>query len=217
MNQNRKPLLLLFGIWLFSITCQAQSLSLPQITQKIEEARAGVEDLQAKASFGFQLRVGIIPYSETLYGKYLFQKPDRHKLDFPTAPSYLKSVPSMFSWALPSTEKYEAKVSGPTLWGPGGRIYQLVFTPRNPSSQTSHIKVIVDAEHWRVARQETSYRDGGSVLLSFNYLEGSQYPLLEKVTGTIDIPGYKLKGNAMLTLSEHRVNEGLEPTVFPTP
>lgn len=195
---------------------QAQSLNLQQVTHKLEAARAGVEDISAKAEFSFRLNVGILPYNDVLRGSYYFKKPDRHRLDFPDAPSYLKSVPSMFSWKLPSAEKYEATVTGPTLTDKGERLYQMLFVSKNPASKTASINVIVDATKWRVARQDTLYRDGGSVLLTFSYIE---YPkkglqLLEKVAGKIDIPAYSLKGTAALVLSEQKVNQGVDDSVF---
>jgi hypothetical protein len=204
-----------------SSAAQAQSLNLQQVTHKLEEARAGVEDISARAEFSFRLNVGIIPYNDTLRGNYYFKKPDRHRLDFPDAPSYLKSVPSMFSWKLPSAEKYEATVTGPTLTDKGEPFYQMLFTSKNPASKTASINVVVDAIRWRVARQDTLYRDGGSVLLTFSYIEHLSsgrrekgLSLLEKVSGTIDIPAYRLRGTAALILSEQKVNKGVDDSVF---
>lgn len=120
----------------------------------------------------------------------------------------------MFSWQLPSAEKYEARVVGPVREGQGAPVYQLVFTPRNPSSKTASITMIVDALKWRVTRQDTLYRDGGSVLLKFSHLEQNGLPLLEKVAGQIDIPGYRLKGTASISLLEHKANQGVDDSVF---
>lgn len=191
----------------------AQSLSLAQVTEKMQKRRAGIDDIAARAELSFRLNVGILPYNDNLYGSYYFKKPDRHRLDFPDAPSYLKSVPSMFSWKLPSAEKYDSKVVGP-MDDKGMRVYQLVFTPKNPASKTASITVIVDAKEWRVARQDTLYRDGGSVLLDFAYQDWKGHPLLERVSGQIDIPGYSLRGNAAITLSEQQVNKGVNDAVF---
>jgi outer membrane lipoprotein-sorting protein len=204
-------LLLLF---LIGSPSHGQSLNLQQVVQKMEKAREGVADIEAKAELSFRLSVGIIPYSDALHGSYFFKKPDRHRLDFPDAPSYLQSVPSMFSWKLPSSEKYDALVTGPTLTSTGERVYSLLFTSKNPDSKTDSITVTVDAARWRVARQDTLYRDGGSVLLTFGYIEQKGLPLLERVAGKIDIPAYRLKGNASISLSEQKVNQGVDDSVF---
>lgn len=204
--------LLLLGC--LASTGYAQSLSLAQVKEKMEAARAGVEDVQAEARFSFRLSVKILPYSDTLNGTYFFKKPDRHRLDFPDAPSYLKSIPSMFSWKLPSAEKYDAVVTGPSEDGNGQPIYQLLFTSRNPSSKTSTITVLIDARKWRVISQDTLYRDGGSVLLAFAHHDDHGLPLLQKVTGLIDIPSYSLKGTAAIDLSRHKINQGLEEAIF---
>ena len=192
----------------------AQTLSLKQVTDKMEAARSGVQDISAKAQLAFQLSVGILPYNDTLFGSYYFKKPDRHRLDFPNAPSYLKSVPSMFSWKLPSPEKYDSKVTGPYNSGSATPTYQVVFTSKNPDSKTSSITVTVNARSWRVDKQDTLYRDGGSVLLTFSYIDQAGLPLLEKVAGKINIPAYSLSGNAAITLSEQKVNKGVDDSVF---
>lgn len=192
----------------------SQSLSLRQVTEKMEAARSKVEDITARARFDFRLNVGILPYNDSLDGTYYFKRPDRHRLDFPDAPSYLKSVPSMFSWKLPSSEKYDCAVKGPLSPKKGERVYSLLFTSKNPDSKTETITVLVDALRWRIARQDTRYKDGGSVLLSFDYIEQKGLPLLQKVSGKLDIPSYKLKGTAGLSFNEQRVNEGVDNTVF---
>jgi outer membrane lipoprotein-sorting protein len=209
----RRPLRLLALLFFLSSAVQAQSLSLQQLTDRMQKHREGIEDLSARALFSFRLNLGIIPYTDSLKGSYYFKKPDKHKLDFPDAPSYLKSVPSMFSWKLPSAEKYDSKVSGP-LTEHGAPIYRLLFSSRNPSSKTSTITVIIDANNWRVARQDTLYRDGGSVLLTFAYRDWQGQNLMEKVSGKVDIPSYSLTGSASITLSEQKVNEGVEDSVF---
>lgn len=193
---------------------QTQSLSLRQVTERMEAARSKVEDITARAAFDFRLTAGILPYSDSLSGTYYFKKPDRHRLDFPDAPSYLKSVPSMFSWKLPAPEKYDCLVKGPFVAAKQAPAYHLLFSSKNPDSKTKSITVVVDAQKWRIARQETRYKDGGSVLLDFGYIEQKGLPLLQKVSGQLDIPSYKLKGTAALSLSEQRVNEGVDNTVF---
>ncbi len=205
---------LLLALLLLGVPGTAQSLSLKQITDKMEAARSRVDDITAKAKFDFRLTVGILPYSDSLLGTYYFKKPDRHRLDFPDAPSYLKSVPSMFSWKLPSSEKYDCQVQGPLKTPGQGPLYNLLFTSKNPDSKTSSITVAVDALKWRIARQDTRYKDGGSVLLSFGYTEQKGLPLLQQVSGKLDIPSYKLKGTAGLSFSDQQVNEGVDNTVF---
>lgn len=190
-----------------------QGLSLPQVTAKLEKARAAVEDISAQARFDFKLRVGILPYGDSLKGRYLYKKPDRHKLDFPDAPSYLKSIPSMFSWKLPDPEKYSCQVEGPILDGTTP-IYRLNYSSKNPDSKTSSIVASVDAKKWRIFRQDTRYKDGGSVLLLFSYKDWKSSSLLEKVEGDLDIPSYSLKGKASISLSDHKVNQGLKDTDF---
>ena len=192
---------------------QAQSLTLAQVTERLEKARDGIDDISAKAAFSFHLQAGILPYNDTLYGSYFFKKPDKHRLEFPDAPSYLKSVPSMFSWKLPSSEKYSCVVSGPVMLN-RDRIYKLVYTSKNPSSKTATITVIVDAAKWRVSRQDTAYRDGGSVLLTFAYQDWKGQSLLQKVSGVLNIPAYSLTGDAAITLSDQKVNQGVDDSVF---
>lgn len=210
--QHRLFHLLLFGLFLVSPTW-AQGLSLPQVTEKLENARQAIDDISAQALFNFQLRVGILPYSDSLTGTYLYKKPDRHKLDFPDAPSYLKSVPSMFSWQLPNSEKYNCRVEGPLLEN-SMNIYRLNYSSNNPDSKTDSIVVSVDSKKWRVFRQDTRYKDGGSVLLQFTYIDWKQSSLLEKVSGDLNIPSYNLKGKAAITLSSHKVNQGLKDSQF---
>lgn len=211
----RSCFLLIFfcGAWLQPQPSFAQSLTLDQVKQQIEKAGDGVTDLQADAEFGFQVLVGIIPYRDTLHGTYFFKKPDKHRLDFPDAPSYLKSLPSMFSWKLPSLEKYQAQVIGPLAEGQT-HFYSLVFTPKNPDSKTHSITTRVDSSNWQIVRQDTYYKDGGSVLLRFAYLEKNGFPLLQTVMGDVTLRDFKLTGQAQLRFSGHQLNRGLEESVF---
>lgn len=191
----------------------AQGLSLSQVTEKLEKAQAKIEDLSATARLDFQVRVGILPYGDSLHGTYLYKKPDRHKLDSPNAPSYLKSVPSMFNWKLPSADKYSCQVTGP-LQEENVSVYRLLYNSNNPNSKTASITVTVDAGRWRVMRQDTRYKDGGSVLLEFTYRDWKDAFLLEKVSGNLDLPAYSLKGKAAINLSGHKVNQGLKDSAF---
>ncbi len=205
--------MILAGFCLQSQPSSAQSLTLNQVTHQIEKARDAVTDLQADADFGFQVIMGIIPYRDTLHGTYFFKKPDKHRLDFPDAPSYLKSLPSMFSWKLPSLEKYEAKVIGPLAEG-DTHFYSLVFTPKNLDSKTHSINTRVDSSNWRITRQDTYYKDGGSVLLRFAYLEKDGVSLLESVLGDVTLRDFKLSGQAQLRFSGHQLNRGLADSIF---
>lgn len=205
--------LLLISFLLCASGGWAQGLSLSQVSDKLEKAQQEIEDIAATARLAFALRVGILPYSDALNGTYLYQKPDRHKLDFPDAPSYLKSVPSMFSWDLPSLEKYDGLAEGP-LHGKTAPLYRLTYSSKNPKSKTASIIVTVDAGRWRIERQETLYKDGGSVLLTFSYRDWSHSSLLEKVSGELDLPAYSLKGKAGIELTQHKVNQGLKKSAL---
>ncbi len=210
-----RKLVLIICFLLSSHPIWGQGLSLPQVTEKLEKAQEKIEDISANARLDFQLRVGFLPYSDSLNGTYLYKKSDRHKLDFPDAPSYLKSVPSMFSWKLPSADKYSCQVTGPLREGNTPiSIYRLIYTSNNSNSKTDSITVTVDADRWRIERQDTRYKDGGSVLLQFSYRDWKGSPLLEKVSGDLDLPAYSLKGKAAISLSDHKVNQGLKDSAF---
>ena len=206
-------LFLLTCLWLLCQPALSQGLSLSQVKAKLENSQAKIEDISATARLEFQLKVGILPYNDSLDGTYLYKKPDKHKLDFPKAPSYLKSVPSMFSWKLPSDEKYNCQVVGPVKEG-SAHLYKLVYTSKNPNSKTSSSTVSVDANRWRIEKQDTLYKDGGSVLLQFAYKDWKGNSLLEKVSGDLNLPAYSLSGKAAIGLSGHKVNQGLKDSAF---
>lgn len=204
-------LLLAATVVLEPLAARAQSLSLTQITEKLEQSQQGLHDLSAKAVFQFALRVGVLPYRDSLEGTYRFEPPDRHHLDFPTAPSYLRQVPSMVSWGLPRPEKYECRVEAQQL-DSQEPAYLLHFAPRAATSKIAKILVRVDALQWRISQQDTEYRDGGRVQLRLSYRDDQEFQPLQTVSADLRLPTYHLVGQASIRLSEHRRNPALETT-----
>lgn len=207
---------LIFTIWLVLLSSALSSaeLSVDKLLKNHEEASAKLDDVKAKAALSLQVSVGIIPYSEKLSGRYYYLKPDRHRLEFDDAPSYFDKAPSLFQWDLPSRDKYRLKVKGPIKDG-GGQVYQLYYLSKNADSSTQSVLCSFDSETWRLLKQETAYRDGGSVALAFQYLTDSALPVLDKVTANVKIPSYSLTGAATISFSDQKYNKGLEEGIFP--
>ena len=207
---------IIFAIWivLLSTGLSSAELSVDKLLKNHKEASAKLDDVKAKAALSLQVSVGIIPYSEKLSGRYYYLKPDRHRLEFDDAPSYFDKAPSLFQWDLPSRDKYRLKVKGPIKDG-GGHIYQLYYLSKDDDSSTQSVLCSFDSETWRLLKQETSYRDGGSVALAFQYLTDSALPVLDKVTADVKIPSYSLTGAATISFSDQKYNEGLDEGIFP--
>lgn len=174
------------------------------------EATSKLSDIQSNAQLKLDLVLGFLPYSERLKGRYFYQKPNRHKLEFDDAPGYFDKAPSLFKWDLPSTEKYKTKI----LEGEPN-VHRLIFLPKNSDSSTLNITCFFDADSYRLLKQETTYRDGGVVNLQFNYKDDTELPVLDQVDAAVTIPAYKLTGQATITFSDQKINEGLDATIFP--
>jgi hypothetical protein len=172
-----------------------------------------LEDVQAKATLNLKVTVGVFPYSEKLSGRYFYLKPNNHRLEFDDAPSYFDDAPSLFNWDLPSLEKYRAKVKGPYTEGDGA-VFQLLFLPKNADSSTQSVLCTFDTETWRLKKQDTAYRDGGSVGLVFQYLADSDLPVLDLVSADVKIPSYSLTGSATISFSDQKTNQGLDQSLF---
>ncbi|MFA5506710.1 MAG: hypothetical protein WC314_00510 [Vulcanimicrobiota bacterium] len=205
-------LILLVGLTM--APAPAQTPTVEQLLKIHQRASAELEDVQAKASLSLKLLVGILPYSENLAGRYYYLKPDQHKLEFDDAPSYFDQAPSLFKWDLPDPKRYRVKVKGPFREA-SGEIYQLLYLSKKADSSTQSVLCTFDASTGRLFRQETSYRDGGSVALAFNYLATSDLPVLDKVKAQVKIPSYSLSGTASIAFSEQKYNKGLDKSIFP--
>ena len=206
----------IFALWivLLSTGMSSAELSVDKLLKNHQEAAAKLDDVKAKAALSLQVSVGIIPYSEKLSGRYYYLKPDRHRLEFDDAPSYFDKAPSLFQWDLPSRDKYRLKVKGPIKNG-SGQVYQLLYLSKNADSSTQSVLCSFDSKTWRLLKQQTSYRDGGSVALAFQYLTDSALPVLDKVTADVKIPSYSLTGAATISFSDQKYNEGLDEGIFP--
>lgn len=206
----------IFALWivLLSTGMSSAELSVDKLLKNHQEAASKLDDVKAKAALSLQVSVGIIPYSEKLSGRYYYLKPDRHRLEFDDAPSYFDKAPSLFQWDLPARDKYRLKVKGPIKNG-SGQVYQLLYLSKNADSSTQSVLCSFDSKTWRLLKQETAYRDGGSVALAFQYLTDSALPVLEKVTADVKIPSYSLTGAATISFSGQKYNEGLDEGIFP--
>ncbi|HIB64165.1 MAG TPA: hypothetical protein EYO33_03335 [Phycisphaerales bacterium] len=204
----RTLMILLLGF--LTLQAWARPLDADTLLTRHCEATSQLEDVKSKANLNLNVLLGVLPYSEKLNGRYFYQKPNRHKLEFDNAPAYLEKAPSLFKWDLPSTEKYKTKI----LQHTDENSHHLLFLPKNGQSSTLSIKCIFDAENYRLLSQETTYRDGGTVNLSFIYKDGTKLPVLEKVEAKVTIPSYSLTGGATITFSGQEVNQGLDESVF---
>lgn len=203
-------LVLIFG---FVAQTSAAELTVEEVIAKHRQASSRLEDLKADARLNLQVLLGVLPYSEKLDGHYYYQKPDKHKLEFPDAPSYLQKAPSMFNWNLPETEKYKVVVVAPKN-SDQNPAYQLFYKPKHADSSTQSITCSFDSKTWRLMKQETAYKDGGSVKLHFNYKQDSEIPVLDQVIAAVNIPAYKLTGDAVISFSAQTPNKGLDSSVF---
>ena len=194
----------------------ADSPTVDQLLERHHKASEGLEDVQAKAKLKLKVVVGVFPYSEDLSGSYYYLKPNHHRLEFDDAPSYFDKAPSLFKWDLPTLEKYKTKVKGP-YQEDGSAVFQLLFLPQNSASSTQSVLCTFDATTWRLTKQTTTYRDGGSVSLKFNYVPDSELPVLDKVTADVNIPSYSLTGAATISFSNQETNQGLDESLFEKP
>lgn len=209
---KRLLILLLLTLALLTGAASSKTLSVDEILEKHRQSASALEDLQAAAHLDLEVLLGILPYRESLDGSYFYQKPDRHKLEFKDAPSYLQKAPSMFNWKLPNPDKYKVVAVSPD--GKNNDSYQLFYKPNNAGSSTQSIACYFDPDNFRLTRQETSYKDGGSVKLKFAYQKSTELPVLESVKAAVVIPAYKLTGGATITFSGQQANAGLDKSIF---
>lgn len=209
----RNIVLYIFLFLTLSVPILGAELGVEELLAKHQEASKRLDDLKADAQLDLQVLLGILPYREKLQGSYFYLKPDKHKLDFPDAPSYLQKAPSMFNWNLPDPNKFKITVVAPKS-GDANGFYQLFYKPKNFDSSTQSIICAFDAKTARLIKQDTAYKDGGSVNLQFNYLAKSELPILDKVTASVSIPSYKLTGNATISFTNPKPNSGIDSAVF---
>lgn len=189
---------------ILGLSSTSWALSFEQALAKLEAARAGIKSLEADAVLKFDLIVGFLPYSESLTGRYHYQHPDQHRFDFPDAPGYLQSVPSLLNWRLPPAEKYSGKVKGPFKLD-GREVYQLYYLPKNSDSKVRAITINVDSEHWTFVKHFTDYKDGGTLQLNFTHSQRQERQLLDLVDAKLNLPTFKLKGTASVRLSNQKI------------
>ena len=199
---------------MLTLVCQADpSSGALAVLENHRKAKEKLEDLQAKVALQLDLVLGILPYTEKLTGQYYYKHPNKHKVKLNDPPAYLDDAPSLFDWKLPNLEKYSVK-KGPTLTRGTATHHALLYTPKNPGSNTRTIKCTFEEGNWRLIAQDTSYQDGGAVNLRFFYLDDSELPVLDKVKASVSIPSYKLTGEAKIDFSSQQTNQGLEDSLF---
>lgn len=216
MHSLSSALLISLSLLSLAGTLRAEELKVEELLARYDKAMSSLEDVQAQASLKLNLTLGLFPYKENLAGRYYYLKPDKHRLEFDNAPSYFDKMPSMFQWNLPALDKYRAKVKGPFSQG-SSMTYQLLFLPQNAASSTQSVLCTFGAGSWRLLKQETSYKDGGTVALSFDYLDDSKLPVLDKVDASVSLPSYSLNGGATISFARQETNKGLDESVFQGP
>ena len=204
---------LLSLLFLSSVSAQAETLTGEQILSKVQEAQSRIDNLQANTNLNLDATLGFLPYSENLDGKYYYKKPNKHRLVFDDAPSYFDKMPNMFSWKVPDPKKYSVKTKEVALAN-GTRAHKLYFSPTNPDSKTRSITYTISHAKWMLLDQETQYKDGGELLLTFQYAEKAGHQLLSQINAKVRLASYPIKGRATIRFSSHKVNQGLSDSVF---
>ncbi len=188
------------------------SLSVEDLFEKIRAVNGQVTDYSAAVDVQVNAQIAFVPYNPRVLGRYFYKRPDKHKLEVEEAPSYLKKYPNIFGYSLPDLKKYRGVVVEGGSFN-GRPVYRVELLPRGGSS-VSRIDLLVDKERSLVLRNQTTYKNQGSLDVQVQYKKDSSYWVFDTMKARFVFPSVKVNATASAKYSDYRYNQGLPDSFF---
>ena len=177
---------------------------------KARGLNASMRDSSANIDVAIDANFGFIPYRPKMNGKYLFKRPDKHKVDLQNAPGYLKKYGNVFGVHLPQLERYTAKVLEPSELN-GRQVQKVELKPKVKVSDIDRIDLYIDPERGTVPKYDTIYSQG-HLYVDIDFVEDQGYWVFKHMKAEFALPS--ITAMATADYSKYEFNQNLSDSVF---
>lgn len=176
-----------------------------KIFAKARQVNSTLRDYKADIALQVDANLGFIPYRPRLNGQYLYQKPDKHRLELQNAPAFLQKYPQVFGFNLPKLERYNSKVieEGTVRGRP---VYRLELIPKEPTGDIQRLELFVDKENFTVLKYDTFYKQG-HLLVDVDMRNQDGFWVFDKMKADFRFPSVTAKASARY--SNYLFNQGI--------
>lgn len=205
-------LIICFAAALMRLAYASASASFDDIYKKALSINSGMKDCQSdinikiNAKWYMGLRFG-------LTGKYYFKAPDKLKLDLKRTPSFLKKYPQVFSWTLPSTKDFNAKITGEESVD-NNDCYVLFLTPKQPWGDLESHTIWIDKKEFIMRKQMFKYTTDSDITISQYYNKLSGYWVFNNLSAVFNFPKINLNATVGAVYENYKFNQNLPDSLF---
>ena len=214
LDLNRWNLKLFLCLLAGAVLSAGQAQADEAVARIFEQARRvnpTLNDYTADMTLKLQANLGFINYHPEMHGQYLFKKPNKHKLDIPKAPSYLRKYPSVFGFNLPALKNYESKVVD-EIEVEGAPCYHIhLLNKVTVDNDIEHLEIYINKKNYTVPRYDTYY-NGGHLFVSSKYRQQENYWVFERMTA--DYTSSSVTVQASADYQNYKFNQNLPDSLF---
>lgn len=179
------------------------------IFAKVRRMNPGLKDCTAALDVKMDTQFGPLDDHPRLSGKYLFKKEDKHQIQLPKAPSYLKRHARIFGFSLPDLARYNSQVleETPQQW-------KIQLVPKVKDPNTDRVEILVDKASSTCPQFDTFYQQDGHLTVRMKYMQTQGYTVLESAVADVRLPSILLTSRAEIRYSNYAFNVGLNDALF---
>lgn len=182
-----------------------------KIFAEARRVNPSLADYSADMTLKLDATFGILVYRPLMKGQYFYKKPNKHKLDLPKAPSYLRKYPNVFGFNLPQLKNFESRVVDEVAVD-GAPCYHVELVNKvRKDTDVEHLELYIDKKNHTVPRYDTYYSNGHLFVTSKYRQEGS-YWVFERMTADYMQSGVTVQASA--DYSNYKFNQNLPDALF---
>jgi outer membrane lipoprotein-sorting protein len=184
----------------------------PQVESIFARARQvnpALQDMSASLDVDMETQLGPLSDHPKLTGTYYFKREDRHQIQLPKAPSYLKRHSRYFGFSLPKLERFHSKVVEDTA-----ETWKIQLVPKVADPNTDRVEMWVSKQSFTVPQYDTYYHQEGKLTVAFQYTQSQGFTVLEKAVADLQLPSILLSSHAEIRYANYTFNQGLSDELF---
>jgi hypothetical protein len=154
----------------------------------------------------------VVPIHKTFGGHVYYLRPNR-KIEFDNVPGPLSRFKDLASTTPTYEQAMEQYAITPLIDNGTASTYSLV--PKKPGGRVKSVVVTIGDQSAMLNGARWSYKNGGSLTISQNYMNVGNFRLPAKATISAHSPGYSVDGT--LSFGNYQPNATVSPSVFASP
>ena len=179
------------------------------IFAQVRRMNPTMKDCTASLDVEMDTQLGPVNDHPKLNGKYLYKKEDKHQIQLPKAPSYLKRHARIFGFSLPDLARYNSKVVEETA-----QQWKIELVPKVKDANTDRVEILVDKQTSTCPQFDTFYQQDGHLTVRMKYLQTQGFTVLESAVADLRLPSILLTSHAVIHYSDYAFNVGLSDALF---